>query len=101
MPFTSRSWKRNCPKHSAPSQQIREKNNKSIAQELESGDVDEYICDRCTESVEDFIHYKRCEMWLCSKCQMVPSEVISKHSELRVHWFCKLCDKLALNSVKN
>ena len=38
-------------------------------------------------------------MWLCSKCEKVPSEVIHcirQYSELRVHWFCKLCDNFRL-----
>ena len=41
-------------------------------------------------------------MWLCSGCEKVPPEAIrfiGKYSELRVHWFCKMCDKLAIDAV--
>jgi len=83
MPLTSRGCgKRNYPEHN---NSYLADTGESKMQELEDSDTDEYVCDRCTDSVEDLIQCKRCEMWLCSKCETVPPEVIGKHSELRVH----------------
>jgi len=43
-------------------------------------------------------------MWLCAGCEKVSLEAINfieKYCEFRVHWFCKICDKLAMNAVKS
>jgi len=43
-------------------------------------------------------------MWLCAGCEKASLEAINfngKYSEFRVHWFCKICDKLAMNAVKS
>ena len=106
MPITTRSQKRNHPEHNTPPKEKNEKKNKpnySDTRELEDTATHYYICDRCTDYVEDLIQCERCEMWLCAKCEKVPPELIhhvSQYCELRVHWFCKVCDKLALHSVQ-
>ena len=41
-------------------------------------------------------------MWLCANCEKISPEaihLIGRFSESRIHWFCKICDKLALNAV--
>jgi len=42
------------------------------------------------------IQCERCEMWLCKICEKIPHQVITlidECSEIRVHWYCRRCDK--------
>ena len=107
MQITWRKSKRNYPEHNTPPQQDNNKKNKPNdfkLQELEDLDSTtlQYICDKCTNSVDNIVQCEWCEMWLCSDCEKVPLEVIrftGKYSELRVHWFCTICGKLAIDAV--
>jgi len=94
--------KRSEPEHNTPPHKGTEKRNKSG--ESTAQEVEEYVCDRCTDIVDVLIQCERCEMWLCAGCEKLSPEVISfigEHSESRVHWFCMICDKLAINAVKS
>ena len=69
----------NHPEHNTPSKEKNEKKNKSYhsdTQELEDTAAHYDISDRCTDYVEDLIQCEHCEMWLCSKCEKVPPELI-------------------------
>ncbi|XP_065883156.1 testis-specific gene 10 protein-like [Dysidea avara] len=59
IPVTTRSLKCNHPEHNTPPQQ---KNSR--------------ITQKCTDNVKNLIQCECCEMWLCSKCEKVPSKVI-------------------------
>ena len=91
MPVTTPSLKRNHPERNIPSKEKNEKKNKPIylyTQELEDSTTCYYVCDRCTDNVEDLVQCECCEMWLCSKCKKVPLKVIhhvGPYCELRVH----------------
>ena len=81
MPITLHKSKRNYPEHNTPPQQGNKRKNKpndSKLQELQDSDGTtlQYICDSCTDSVDDLVQCERCEMWLCSGCEKVPPEAI-------------------------
>ena len=62
-----------------------------------------FYCDTCTEKVDRLVQCERCEMSPSSGCERLAPEVIDfigKYSEFCVHWFCKICDKLAIHAVQ-
>ena len=92
--------KRPNPDNNTPPKSSKEKKSKSGDTE----DTDKLICDRCSVGVDQLVQCERCDMWLCTSCEGVPPEVINmigNYSELRIHWFCKHCDELALKAIRN
>ena len=94
--------KRSQPEHNTPPHKGKEKKNKLSDDISKAEDEEELHCDRCTEKVENLVQCERCDMWLCANCEKISPEaihLIGRFSESRIHWFCKICDKLALNAV--
>lgn len=105
----SKWGKRNVPDHDTPPKEGKEKKAKSFegdaTSDTDDNDEGELVyCDRCTDQCDQLIQCERCEMWLCSNCEKVPDEVITligKFCEFRVHWYCKICEKPAVQAVRS
>ena len=98
------SKKRSQPEHNTPPHKDTGKKNKPSDNVPKEVEQEEYFCDRCTEAVDDLVQCERCEMWLCAGCEKMSPEVINfigEYNEFRVHWFCKICDKNAINAAKS
>jgi len=100
MPSKKQKKRRN-PEHNTPPHKGPEKKNK-LEHTVHVEEM-EFYCDRCTSKVDDLVQCERCEMWLCGGCEKISADVINligSFSESRIHWFCRICDKLAMKAVK-
>ena len=59
-----------------------------------------YECERCGNDAAGVIQCERCMKWCCGSCQNVTLEMIEALDRWpNLHWFCTVCDPIAMEAV--
>ena len=61
-----------------------------------------YECQLCGKDAEGVVQCERCMRWCCGPCQNVNTEMMESLEKWPIlHWFCTMCDSVALEAVRS